>query len=267
MVLVRAETTPDDIHGIVYAQGVLTSRGGMTSHAAVVARGMGKPCVCGCEAIKIDAGNGCFMVNDILVKEGDIITIDGATGRVMLGEVPMIEPALSEDFEKLLQWADEIKVLTVRANADTPVDATRAREFGAEGIGLCRTEHMFMAQERLPIVQEMIMAETREDREKALAELLPFQRDDFYGILKAMAPYPVTIRLLDPPLHEFLPDRESLLLEIAELKHQAASDTLLLEKEELLKKIVRSSWLSTRPSAPYTRMSPGHRLWRRCTTA
>ncbi len=237
VVLVRAETTPDDIHGIVFAQGVLTSRGGMTSHAAVVARGMGKPCVCGCEAIKIDTGNACFITNDIVVKEGDIITIDGATGRVMLGEVPMIEPTLSDDFEKLLQWADETKILTVRANADTPADAARAREFGAEGIGLCRTEHMFMAQERLPIVQEMIMAENREDREKALAGLLPFQRDDFYGILKAMAPYPVTIRLLDPPLHEFLPDRESLLLEIADLKHQHANDKLLLEKEELLKKI------------------------------
>ncbi|WP_054691850.1 pyruvate, phosphate dikinase [Syntrophomonas palmitatica] len=237
VVLVRAETTPDDIHGIVYAQGVLTSRGGMTSHAAVVARGMGKPCVCGCEAVKIDVNNGCFSVNDIVVKDGDIITIDGATGRVMLGEVPMIEPTLSDDFEKLLQWADETKTLTVRANADTPVDAARAREFGAEGIGLCRTEHMFMAQERLPIVQEMIMAENREDREKALAGLLPFQRDDFYGILKAMAPYPVTIRLLDPPLHEFLPDRESLLLEIAEMKHQHADEKLLLEKEELLKKI------------------------------
>jgi len=237
VLLVRAETTPDDIHGIIWAQGVLTSRGGMTSHAAVVARGMGKPCVCGCEAVKIDAGNGCFSANDVVVKEGDIITIDGATGRVMLGEVPMIEPTLSDEFEKLLQWADETKTLAVRANADTPQDAAKAREFGAEGIGLCRTEHMFMAQERLPIVQEMILADTLEERESALARLLPFQREDFYGILKAMAPYPVTIRLLDPPLHEFLPDHESLLLEIAEMKHQHADEKTILEKEELLKKI------------------------------
>ena len=237
VVLVRAETTPDDIHGIIWAQGVLTSRGGMTSHAAVVARGMGKPCVCGCEAVKIDAVGGCFSANDVVVKEGDIITIDGATGRVMLGEVPMIEPTLSDEFEKLLQWADETKTLAVRANADTPQDAAKAREFGAEGIGLCRTEHMFMAQERLPIVQEMILADTLEEREVALARLLPFQREDFYGILKAMAPYPVTIRLLDPPLHEFLPDHESLLLEIAEMKHQHADDKAILAKEELLKKI------------------------------
>ncbi|MGI6453021.1 MAG: pyruvate, phosphate dikinase [Syntrophomonadaceae bacterium] len=237
VVLVRNETTPDDIHGIVYAQGVLTARGGMTSHAAVVARGMGKPCVCGCEAIKIDLAQRQFSVNGIVVKEGDLITIDGATGRVMLGEVPMIEPALSAEFEKLLEWADEIKQLAVRANADNPQDAAKAREFGAKGIGLCRTEHMFMASERLPIVQEMILAENLEDREKALAKLLPFQRDDFYGIMKAMAPYPVTIRLLDPPLHEFLPDRESLLLEVAELKRTNPGDKLLLSKQELLKKV------------------------------
>lgn len=237
VVLVRNETTPDDIHGIVYAQGVLTSRGGMTSHAAVVARGMGKPCVCGCESIKIDAQSKQFAINDLLVKEGDIITIDGATGKVMLGEVAMIEPTLSEEFETLLAWGNETKTLSVRANADTPQDAAKAREFGAEGIGLCRTEHMFMASERLPIVQEMILAETLEAREQALAKILPFQRDDFYGILKAMAPYPVTIRLLDPPLHEFLPDRESLLLEIAEMKHNGADSKILFEKEELLKKI------------------------------
>jgi len=237
VLLVRSETTPDDIHGIIWAQGVLTSRGGMTSHAAVVARGMGKPCVCGCEAVKIDTANGCFSANDVVVKEGDIITIDGATGRVMLGEVPMIEPTLSDEFEKMLQWADATKTLAVRANADTPQDAAKAREFGAEGIGLCRTEHMFMAQERLPIVQEMILADTLEEREDALARLLPFQREDFYGILKAMAPYPVTIRLLDPPLHEFLPDHESLLLEIAEMKHHHADEKSILAKEELLKKI------------------------------
>ncbi|MEN6349376.1 MAG: pyruvate, phosphate dikinase [Syntrophomonas sp.] len=237
VVLVRSETTPDDIHGIIFAQGVLTARGGMTSHAAVVARGMGKPCVCGCEAIKIDAANREFSVNQLIIKEGDIITIDGATGNVMLGEVPMIEPTLSDEFETLLKWANDIKRLAVRANADTPQDAAKAREFGAEGIGLCRTEHMFMAAERLPIVQEMILAENLNDREDALKRLLPFQREDFYGILKVMAPYPVTIRLLDPPLHEFLPDHETLLLEIAEMKYRNIGGKALFEKEELLKKI------------------------------
>ncbi|MEN6325734.1 MAG: putative PEP-binding protein, partial [Syntrophomonas sp.] len=178
-----------------------------------------------------------FTVNQLVIKEGDVISIDGATGNVMLGEVPMIEPTLSDEFETLLNWANNTKSLAVRANADTPIDAAKAREFGAEGIGLCRTEHMFMAAERLPIVQEMILAESLAEREAALRELLPFQRDDFYGILKAMAPYPVTIRLLDPPLHEFLPDHETLLLEIAELKHQQVQGKELLEKEELLKKI------------------------------
>lgn len=237
VILVRSETTPDDIHGIVYAQGVLTSRGGMTSHAAVVARGMGKPCVCGCESIKIDTEYRQFTVNSTTVKEGDIITIDGATGEVLAGEVDMIEPTLSDEFSTLLGWANETKRLAVRANADTPEDATKAREFGAEGIGLCRTEHMFMAQERLPIVQEMIMAENLEGRQAAVDKLLAFQREDFYGILKAMAPFPVTIRLLDPPLHEFLPDHEELLLEIAELKFNKADHNTIWEKEELLKKI------------------------------
>jgi len=241
VVLVRNETAPDDIHGIVYSQGVLTARGGMTSHAAVVARGMGKPCVCGCESIKIDIEAKLFTVNGVTVMEGDIITLDGATGKVLLGEVAMIEPTLSDEFETLLGWANDIKKLAVRANADTPEDAVRAREFGAEGIGLCRTEHMFMAQERLPIVQEMILAENLADREIALAKLLPFQRDDFYGILKAMAPNPVTIRLLDPPLHEFLPDHESLMLEIAEMKHNNANKYEIFEKEELLKKIHKLS--------------------------
>lgn len=237
VVLVRNETTPDDIHGIIYAEGVLTSRGGMTSHAAVVARGMGKPCVCGCETIKLDTGNNCFYVNGLVVREGDIICVDGATGRVMLGEVPMIEPTLSDEFETLLKWADETKRLAVRANADTPQDATRAREFGATGIGLTRTEHMFMAPERLPYVHDMILSESLEQREKALEKLLPFQREDFYGILKAMAPYPVTIRLLDPPLHEFLPHKEVLMLEIAEMKFNQADESMIMNKEDLLKKV------------------------------
>lgn len=237
VVLVRSETTPDDIHGIVHAQGVLTSRGGMTSHAAVVARGMGKPCVCGCESIKIDLEAETFMVDDLVVKAGEVITLDGSTGKVMLGEVPMIEPTLAEEFKVLLNWADETKMLEVRANADTPEDAAKAREFGAEGIGLCRTEHMFMAQDRLPIVQEMILAENVVDREAALAKLLPIQEGDFYGILKAMSPLPVCIRLLDPPLHEFLPSHEELMLDIVEMKHDQAPLRAIAEKEELLKKV------------------------------
>jgi len=241
VLLVRNETAPDDIHGIVHSQGVLTARGGMTSHAAVVARGMGKPCVCGCETIKIDLASRLFSANGVTVKEGDIITIDGSTGNVMIGEVPMIEPTLSDEFQVLLTWADEVKRLGVRANADTPEDAMKAREFGAQGIGLCRTEHMFMAQERLPSVQEMILADNLEDRQKALAKLLPFQRDDFYGILKAMAPFPVTIRLLDPPLHEFLPDHESLMLEIAEMKYRNANPYEIFAKEQMAKKVQQLS--------------------------
>jgi len=235
VVMVRSETTPDDIHGIVQAQGVLTSRGGMTSHAAVVARGMGKPCVCGCEAIKI--GEGFFTVGGLRVNKGDIITVDGSTGNVVLGEVPMIEPALTGEFEKLLAWSDSFKKMEVRANADSPVDARKAREFGAEGIGLCRTEHMFMAQERLPIVQEMILADNLSDRQQALDKLLPMQRSDFYEILKVMSPYACNIRLLDPPLHEFLPNPTELLLEIAELKHEKAEGAIIGEKERLLRQV------------------------------
>jgi len=237
VLLVRTETTPDDIHGIVAAQGILTSRGGMTSHAAVVARGMGKPCVCGCEAIKIDYSSQTFRVDDIVIKEGDIVSIDGATGQVIMGQVPMIDPELSDEFRKLLQWADEARTMAVRANADTPEDALKAREFGAAGIGLCRTEHMFMAQDRLPIVQEMILSETTEDREAALAKLLPVQQSDFYGILKAMEGYPVHIRLLDPPLHEFLPNQEELLVEITELKCTNGDKKILQEKEDLLRQV------------------------------
>jgi len=237
VILVRTETTPDDIHGIVQAQGILTSRGGMTSHAAVVARGMGKPCVCGCEAIRIDYDNEEFMVGGLTVKKGDIISIDGATGQVMLGEVSMIDPELSAEFQQLLEWADEIRALGVRANADTPADAAKAREFGAEGIGLTRTEHMFMAQDRLPIVQEMILAATEEERQKALDRLLPMQEEDFYGILKAMEGLPVTIRLLDPPLHEFLPNAEELMVEINTLRLTGGDAGELQEKEELLRKV------------------------------
>jgi pyruvate,orthophosphate dikinase len=237
VILVRTETTPDDIHGIVQAQGILTSRGGMTSHAAVVARGMGKPCVCGCEAIRIDYDKEEFLVGGLTVKKGDVLSIDGATGQVMLGEVPMIDPELSSEFQQLLEWADEIRALGVRANADTPADAAKAREFGAEGIGLTRTEHMFMAQDRLPIVQEMILATTEEERQQALDKLLPMQEEDFYGILKAMEGLPVTIRLLDPPLHEFLPNAEELMVEITTLRLTGGDAGELQKKEELLRKV------------------------------
>lgn len=236
VILVRTETTPDDIHGMIAAEGILTSRGGMTSHAAVVARGMGKPCVCGCESIRVDNANQCFQVDGRTVAKGEVISIDGATGRVIWGEVPMVEHRISGDFQTILDWADKARTMKVRANADTPEDAARAIELGAEGIGLCRTEHMFFSPERLPIVQEMILAESLEKREAALQRILPFQRDDFKGILKAMAGYPVTIRLLDPPLHEFLPDRDELLVQVNNLRRGGESAELK-EKEALWQKV------------------------------
>jgi pyruvate, orthophosphate dikinase len=205
VILVRWETTPDDIHGMIHAQGILTAHGGMTSHAAVVARGMGKPCVAGCEGLSIDVDARTARIGEHDLHEGDVITINGATGEVVVGEVPLVPPQINEDFETVLEWADGVRRLRVRANADTPEDATRAREFGAEGIGLCRTEHMFFADERLPIVREMILADDESGRRSALERLLPMQRSDFEGIFEAMAGLPVTIRLLDPPLHEFLP--------------------------------------------------------------
>jgi pyruvate,orthophosphate dikinase len=205
VILVRWETTPDDIHGIMQARGVLTAQGGMTSHAAVVARGMGKPCVAGCEGLAIDQAGKRIKVGGQELREGDLLTINGGTGEVIIGEVPLVPPKIDENFETVLGWADEIRRLKVRANADTPADAVKAREFGAQGIGLCRTEHMFMAEERLPLVRKMIMARGEEERRSVLAELLPFQQEDFEGIFEAMAGLPVTIRLLDPPLHEFLP--------------------------------------------------------------
>ncbi|WP_425622226.1 pyruvate, phosphate dikinase [Desulforudis sp. Tu-874] len=237
VILVRTETTPDDIHGIVAAQGILTSRGGMTSHAAVVARGMGKPCVCGCEAIRINPSSPEFQVNDLVVRQGDVISIDGTTGRVILGGVPMLEPELLPAFKQLLAWADDIRRLEVRANADTPADAAKAREFGATGVGLCRTEHMFMGADRLPIVQAMILAETPSEKKKFLDRLLPMQEGDFYGILKAMDGYPVCIRLLDPPLHEFLPNAEELAVEITRLRVTGGDEQEIKQKEELLRKV------------------------------
>jgi len=208
VILVRWETTPDDIHGMIAAKGILTAHGGMTSHAAVVARGMGKPCVAGCEALAVDAAAGRASLDGHELGEGDVITIDGGTGRVILGPVDLVPPQINEDFETILGWADELRRLKVRANADTPEDAAKAREFGAQGIGLCRTEHMFMAEDRLPVVREMIMASSEDERRRALDKLLPHQQADFEGIFEAMAGLPVTIRLLDPPLHEFLPPLE-----------------------------------------------------------
>jgi pyruvate, orthophosphate dikinase len=208
VVLVRWETTPDDIHGLIQAQGVLTAHGGMTSHAAVVARGMGKPCVAGVEGLEIDVGTKTVRIGGQELHEGDVITIDGGTGRVIVGEVPLVAPAINEDFETILGWADEQRRLKVRANADNADDAAKAREFGAQGIGLCRTEHMFFGEERLPVMQEMILAGDESGRRDALDRLLPFQQSDFEGIFEAMAGLPVTIRLLDPPLHEFLPSLE-----------------------------------------------------------
>ncbi|MDI3327717.1 MAG: pyruvate, phosphate dikinase [Alicyclobacillaceae bacterium] len=238
VILVRPETTPEDIHGIVAAQGVLTSRGGMTSHAAVVARGMGKPCVCGCESIRIDLQKKEFVTEGgRVVREGDVISIDGATGRVYAGAVPLVDPELSPEFRELLQWADEMRRLRVLANADNPEDAAKARSFGAEGIGLCRTEHMFLGPERVPVVRRMILAEDGEERRKALEELLPLQREDFRGILKAMEGLPVTVRLLDPPLHEFLPNPEELVVEVTLLRERGADPQQLREKETMLRKV------------------------------
>jgi len=217
VILVREETKPDDIHGFFASQGILTSRGGKTSHAAVVARGMGKPCVAGAEGISVDTAHRQAQVGDKIIHEGEIITIDGATGNVYLGEIPTIEPEFSAELTTLLAWADELARLRVFANADTPDDAQRARGYGAVGIGLCRTERMFNAPDRLPIVVEMILADTHEDRQAALDRLLPIQRSDFIGILNAMSPYPVTIRLLDPPMHEFLPLESELAQQLSDL--------------------------------------------------
>jgi pyruvate, orthophosphate dikinase len=221
VILVREETTPDDLHGMIEAQGILTARGGKTSHAAIVAVGMGKPAVCGVGALEIDDLDGTLKIGDLTLDEGDIITIDGTTGGVFVGEAPLIPPQTDNPhLMQILEWADRARTLKVRTNADTPEDARRARDFGAEGIGLCRTEHMFFAEDRLPIVQEMIMANDDATRADALERLRPFQEEDFVGIFTAMRGLPVTIRLLDPPLHEFLP---SLLDLSVEVEHQRAS--------------------------------------------
>lgn len=215
VILVRVETSPEDIKGMHVSEGILTARGGMTSHAAVVARGMGTPCVSGAAGLHVDHHGNFFVANGVKVKEGETITINGSTGDVMLGAVPTLKPNLSGDFETIMKWADEVRVLKVRTNAETPLDCQTARDFGAEGIGLCRTEHMFFNEDRIISVREMILAEELEGRKKALAKLLPMQRADFVEIFKIMAGLPVTIRLLDPPLHEFLPHKENEIAEVA----------------------------------------------------
>jgi pyruvate, orthophosphate dikinase len=215
VILVRIETSPEDIHGMHAARGVLTTRGGMTSHAAVVARGMGRPCVAGCGGITVDYNNQYLSAGGVRIEAGQILTLDGATGEVFIGSVAMVEPQLSGDFATLMGWADKVRRLRVRANAETPLDAETARRFGAEGIGLCRTEHMFFDPERIGAVRQMIMAETEQGRRAALARLLPFQRKDFLDLFEIMAGLPVTIRLLDPPLHEFLPHSEYEISEVA----------------------------------------------------
>ena len=218
VVLARPETNPDDIHGLFAAEAIVTSRGGMTSHAAVVARGLGKPCVSGCEDITIDLNSETITSGDKVIKKGDIVTVDGSSGRVLIGGAPLIEASFSEDFEKVLSWSDEYARLEVWANADTGEDAKRARSFGAKGIGLCRTEHMFMAADRLPVMQRLVVADGHEERAKALEELKVMQKQDFYSILKEMNGLPVIIRLLDPPLHEFMPKERDLEEELKALE-------------------------------------------------
>ncbi len=219
VILVRIETSPEDIAGMVAAQGILTTRGGMTSHAAVVARGMGKCCVAGCGSIDIDYRNETMKVKGYVLKKGDVITLDGGTGEVFMGEVKTIEPVLDATFDRIMAIADRVRTLGVRTNADTPKDAETAKKFGAEGIGLCRTEHMFFGADRIDAVREMIVSDTREEREKALAKLLPMQRTDFHSLFKIMKGYPVTIRLLDPPLHEFLPHSDAEIVELSKRIH------------------------------------------------
>ncbi|MGE5508120.1 MAG: pyruvate, phosphate dikinase [Chitinophagales bacterium] len=237
VVLVRMETSPEDIGGMHVAQGILTSRGGMTSHAAVVARGMGKCCVAGCGALNVDEENKTFTIagQDLVVKEGDWLTLNGTTGEVILGQVPLVQPSLSGDFATLMDWVDEVRTLGVRANADTPVDARVAREFGAEGIGLVRTEHMFFAEDRIKAVREMILSDTVEERKRALAKIEPMQKGDFKEIFREMKDLPVTIRLLDPPLHEFLPHEENLIEDLAREMGKSVSE--VKAKVESLKEL------------------------------
>jgi pyruvate,orthophosphate dikinase len=239
VILVREETTPEDVKGMFRSKGVLTARGGMTSHAAVVARGMGRPCVCGCESLQIDQERKRFSVGSTVVAEGRVITIDGASGSVYLGQVPTVEPAIFEEFRVLLRWADRIKRLQVRVNASTLDEANLGTQLGAVGIGLCRTERMFNAEDRLPIVQSMILSETTEERQKYLDMLLPMQRSDFKKIFRALDGMPVTIRLLDPPLHEFLPRIDRLRDELREMEEQGADNKLIEEKKQTIERVAK----------------------------
>ena len=232
VVLVRIETSPEDIHGMHAAEGILTTRGGMTSHAAVVARGMGKPCVSGAGSLRVDYRTGTLMAMGVTLRKGDVITIDGGTGQVLKGAVPMLQPELSGDFATVMAWADETRRMKVRTNAETPADARMARSFGAEGIGLCRTEHMFFDGARIIAMREMILADTEQDRRVALDKLLPMQRSDFQELFEIMAGLPVTIRLLDPPLHEFLPKTEAEIAEVAGAM-QVSAEKLRLRTEAL----------------------------------
>ena len=270
VVLVRGETVPDDIHGMEVAAGILTSRGGMTSHAAVVTRGMGKPCVAGCGEAEVDEKSKTIKIGSLVIKEGDWISLDGSTGRVILGKADLVEPdPHSGVFAEFMKWADEARELGVRANADIPRDALKAVEFGAEGIGLCRTEHMFFAKERLPHVQQMIMAckdtadpkeaaKYQKERRAALSKLLPMQRKDFYGLFKAMNGLPVTIRTLDPPLHEFLPKREELMVEIATLECTKKKSPKISQLKKLLE--VVEGLHEFNPMLGFTRMPVGHHV-------
>lgn len=232
VILVRTETCPDDIHGMEAAQGILTSRGGMTSHAAVVARGMGKCCVAGCEALKIDEKIKKIKIGQYNLKEGDWITLNGSTGEVILDKVATVKPKLSGEFGQFMKWVDQFRRMGVRANTDVPRDAKIARDFGAEGIGLCRTEHMFFAENRLPIMQKMILAEDEKSRRSALKELLPFQIEDLVGLFREMKGYPVTIRLIDPPLHEFLPKTKEEAKELSK-KINVSEETIWEKTKDL----------------------------------
>ncbi|HEY7508167.1 MAG TPA: pyruvate, phosphate dikinase [Nitrososphaera sp.] len=240
VILIREDTKPDDVPAFFQSVGILTTRGGKTSHAAVVARGMGKPCIVGCSQIEIDEEGGSFSVSGkTVVSEGQKITVDGSTGRIYTGEVPTVAPETTSEFKEILQWSSEMKVIKIWANADTPESATLARKYGAEGIGLCRTERMFNQHDRIAIFIKMVMAETEQDREKALAELEHLQRSDFKAILKEMQGLPVTIRLLDPPLHEFLPSEEDLMMQIFELKSEGGhrAEAEMLKREKMLRRV------------------------------
>ena len=237
VILVRPETSPDDFHGMAVSAAILTARGGATSHAAIVARQLGIPAVVGCDALRLDIESGQFTAHGVTVKAGDVITVDGTDGEVLTGALPLIPGSITPELEVLLSWADDIRRLSTWANADTPDEAALARQYGAEGIGLCRTEHMFREGDRLPIVQEMILAETAEERQKAIDRLLPIQRGDFVGILRAMAGFPVVIRLLDPPLHEFLPDHEPLAAELASLTADDSDPERRANLERMLRRV------------------------------